>query len=123
MKIAIADEQSHIRAALRLLISEKTKHRVVLEIMSADNLLPQLIVTPVDLLIVDWTFLKVDAERLFMAVRDRTEVKVIIVISSDSTVRQLAIEAGADDFLSKSESPESVLIFLKQLNGTSDAKA
>lgn len=123
MKIAIADEQSHIRAALRLLISEKTKHRVVLEIMSADNLLPQLIVTPVDLLIVDWTFLKDDGSRLFTAVRDRTEVKVIIVISSDSTVRQLAIEAGADDFLSKSESPESVLIFLKQLNGTSDAKA
>lgn len=120
MKIAISDEQSHIRAALRLLISEKTDHSVLLEILCADSLLPKLIETPVEVLIVDWSFLKVDGTERLKAIHDSTDVKVVIVISGNSADQQLAIEAGADGFLSKSDSPESVLSLLTQLTAASD---
>ena len=119
MKIAIADGQSHIRSALCLLISEKTEHHVVLEIKRANTLLEQLRKSPIDMLIADWSFLAPDAQAIVKSIRESTDVKNIVVMSSNPNMQELAMQAGADSFLSKTNPPDAILDYLQHLSCSS----
>jgi DNA-binding NarL/FixJ family response regulator len=54
MRILVADQQSKIRSALRLILEQEPDQRVVGEANNIDSLLAMVDENPPDLLLLDW---------------------------------------------------------------------
>jgi DNA-binding NarL/FixJ family response regulator len=100
MRVLLADDQSKVRAALRLLLEEGPRLSVIGEAAEAEDLLGQVEATHLDLVLSDWELpgLRTLCPRL-----------KIIALSGRPEARQAALTAGADAFVSKGDPPERLL--------------
>lgn len=120
MRILLAEHHSQVLRALRTLIFEKTEHTLVGEVMDWDCLLKQAKSTTPDLILLDWDLL---GENRTDHLADLNALKCppkLIVLSSQAEVKEKALNAGADAYVSKGEPPEKLLEALEQLNYTND---
>jgi DNA-binding NarL/FixJ family response regulator len=109
MRILLADDQMQIRSALRLLLEQGVGLSVVGEAAGAESLLALAKETKPDLLLTDWDLVKKRDVGIIRFLREEYPSLRVIALSGRPEVRQEALQAGADAFVSKGEPPQRLM--------------
>ena len=115
--ILLADDQTNVRSALRLLLDQIPNLKIVSEAADATSLLQAAAQIQPDLLLLDWELPGLPPEQLLRLLwYERPSLK-IIAMSSRPEAAQQALGAGVKTFLSKSEPPNRVrTLILEEMN-------
>jgi DNA-binding NarL/FixJ family response regulator len=113
MRILVADAQPKVRFALKVLLEHQVGLEVVGETGNAAELLDMLVDRHPDMLLLGWELPGLTANGSVAAFQAARPGLVVIVLSGIPEVRQCALEAGADCFISKSDPPERLLAALR----------
>jgi len=131
MRVLVADDQAAVRTALRWLLKEESGVSVVGEAVRAKDLLAQAEAIQPDLVLLDWEL----PGLLAVGLSTRSSLGTIeearcilldvlhtlhscprvIALSGRPEVRQEALDAGVDDFVSKGDPPERLLAALRAI--------
>jgi DNA-binding NarL/FixJ family response regulator len=107
-RVYLADALTEERSALRLMLID-LELEVVGEAADWPTTLANAPATNLDMLLVDWDLLPQQPEAAIGKLRAACPNTLVIVLISHLDVRQQArLSAGADVFISKSETPERV---------------
>ena len=109
MRVLLADDQSQVRSALRVLLEYGTKWRVIGEASEAEELVARAKADHPDLVLLDWELPGLEPTHALRALRQLCPQLRIIVLSSQPEARQDALATGADGFVSKGDPPERLL--------------
>jgi DNA-binding NarL/FixJ family response regulator len=109
MRVLLADDQSKVCAALRLLLEEGPRLSVMGEAAEAEDLLGQVEATQPDLMLSDWELPGLRTHAHLSALRTLCPRLKVIALSGRPEARQAALTAGADAFVSKGDPPERLL--------------
>lgn len=90
---------------MRLLLHEELGIEHVDEASDAESLRAQIEAAPPDVLLLDWDLPGLQNGNVLTAVRTVAPALTVIVLSGKPGVRQAALDAGADAFVSKAEDP------------------
>lgn len=115
MRVLLADDQWQVRSAIRLLLEQEPGFQVVGEAADATGLLLATTEKAPSLVLLDWELPGLPAGQLLRLLRYERPLLTIIAMSSRPEVARLALNAGADAFLSKSDPPERVLSIIHDL--------
>ena len=120
MRILLVDDQVQVRLALRKLLKHRLNMQVVGEAVDTRSLWVELETACPDLLLVDWSVLGPRPAEMLLALRARYPHLLVIVMSGKLEVRQAALAAGADAFVSKTDPPDQLLATLKEFGHDPD---
>ena len=109
MRILLADHESNVRYALRVLLEEQSEFEVVGEAAYAEDLLTKIKAACPDLLLLSWGLPGLEAADLLSALWSVCDDLYVIVLGVRPEARQSILNAGANAFISKVESPEQLL--------------
>ena len=109
MRILLADGESNVRFGLRVLLEERPEFDVVGEAVEAEDLLVKVEVSCPDLLLLSWELPGLSGPELLPILRSVCKDLNVIVLSGRPEARQEILDAGANTFFSKVESPERLL--------------
>jgi DNA-binding NarL/FixJ family response regulator len=109
MRLLLADNQAKVRFALRALLEQQPGLTVVGEAAEAGEVLAQIEAVHPDLVLLDWNLRGLAKADLLSALRQVHPDLIVVVLSARPEVRQAALEAGADAFVSKADPPERLL--------------
>ncbi len=117
-RVFLADAQHDERAALRLLLLDLNM-KVVGEAADWPATLAQAPATRPNLLLVDWDLLPNGCDVALAELRVACQAVIVVVLISHLDAReQAALSAGADAFISKSETPDRVAERLRVAAGS-----
>jgi len=116
MRILLADEQTRVRLALQILLSQEPGVTVVGEAVEAADLLAQIRATRPDLVLLDWGLPGLATIGSLSALHTTCPNLSVIVLSGRPEARQMALAAGADEFISKIDPPEKLLAAIRTMN-------
>lgn len=105
-RVFLADSQPDVRSALLLLLQDLNM-QVVGNAADWSTALTQAAEIQPDMLVVDWDLIPTGTSLLELRATCPVSV-VIVLISSLDARQQAALSAGADSFISKSETPDRV---------------
>ena len=109
MRVLLADDQSKVRSALRLLLEQEPELSGVDEATDADELLAQVGMVCPDIVLLDWELPGLPHNDVLPALRARCPRLKVVALSGRPEARQAALAAGADAFVSKGDPPEKLL--------------
>jgi two-component system invasion response regulator UvrY len=109
MRILLADHESNVRYGLRVLLEERSEFEVVGEAADAGDLLAQIEAACPDLVLLSWGLPGLAGADLLPALRSACDDLYVIVLSGRPEARRAILDAGANAFISKIESPEQLL--------------
>jgi DNA-binding NarL/FixJ family response regulator len=112
MNILLADGRPQVRSALRLMLEQTLQARILGEASYAQSMLACAEAVHPDAVLVDWDLPGLRAVGGISSVRQTYPSACIVVLSSQPQVRQVALQAGADAFVSKGDPPEQLLAAL-----------
>jgi DNA-binding NarL/FixJ family response regulator len=114
-RVYLADFLTDERSALRLVLLDLNLE-IAGEATDWSTTLAQAPVSRTDMLLVDWDLLPSAPGAALMELRKACPTALVIVLISHLDARQqAALSAGADAFISKSETPERVTEHLRTL--------
>lgn len=109
MRVVVADDQTEVRLALRLLL-ESQQMRVVGEAAGMKELFTQVWGQLPDLLLLDWELPhSLSQQELISSLRLLSPHMRVVALSSHMEARQPALKAGADLFISKGSPPNKLI--------------
>jgi len=109
MRILLADNQTSVRSAIRLLLEQQPEMNIIEEVSDAQELMDYVNNYCPDMLLLDWDIPGKPPEKLLMKLRDSYPNLIIIALNSSPQTRQAALGAGASEFVSKNDPPEYLL--------------
>lgn len=109
MRVLLADSRSSIRSALRLMLEQEPGVTVVAEADSAGSLLEATKSSRPDVLMLDWDLPEGQQEAAICAVRRLCQRLCVVVLCGRLEARRAAMDAGADYFVSKGDSPDKLI--------------
>lgn len=126
MRVLVAEDQEIVRSALRRFLGEMPDVTLVSEVVSAASLIAQAREALPDLVVLDWELggsssAEPAGHRLSTSQARRQLLSLlhalpshpqIIALSGRPELRQSALDAGADGFVSKADSPERLMMTL-----------
>ncbi|MCJ7568080.1 MAG: response regulator transcription factor [Anaerolineales bacterium] len=112
MLILVADKRSQTRFALRLLIEQATGHTIVAEVADAESLTSKIRETLPDLVLLEWELSHENNGRTISSLKEDHPQMKVLVLSGQPKWRQAALDAGADDFVSKVDPPDRLMMML-----------
>lgn len=115
MHVLLADDQQDVRSALRLLLEQEMGLVVIGEVADAEGLLVLAREKQPDLVLLDWELPGLQSEDLLSALRSFCPNVLVVALSGRLEARQASLHAGADAFVSKGDSPKSVLTVLQRV--------
>jgi DNA-binding NarL/FixJ family response regulator len=121
--VLIADGRARVRYALGVLLRRQAGIVVVGEADQAESLIEQAESLCPDLVLVDWGLPGLTNGRSIQTLRRRCPEISLIVLSGSPEAQQAALDAGADDFVNKTESAEHLLSTIEQCCGGSTPQA
>jgi len=107
--ILLADDQQRVRSAIRLLLEQQPEANVVEEVANAQELLNHVGNRCPDVLLLDWELPGLTPKKLLTTLHTIYPDLFTIVLDSKPQTRQVALEAGANEFVSKNDPPERLL--------------
>jgi len=113
MRILLADDEPRVRSALRLLLEQQPVVDIVEEVANAQELQDHVRNRCPDMLLLDWALPGYTPKNLLTSLRNFHPDLFIIVLDSEPQTRQIALVAGANEFISKNEPPEKLLAAIK----------
>ena len=118
MRVILADDQKSVRLGLRLLLEEEGGFEISGEAYSAGSLLTSVASNCPNLVLLDWGLPGMEPDQLVRTLRRICPDVEIIVLSGQSGVQGEALQAGADDYVSKAAPPENLLTKIRSTLGT-----
>jgi DNA-binding NarL/FixJ family response regulator len=115
IRILIADHQSAVRSAVRLLLEKGLELDVVGEAADSKELFAQLESLRPDIILLDWDLPGWSTASLFDAFGEFDRQPRVIVLGVKPESMQAALAAGADAFVSKGDPPKRLLTAIKAL--------
>jgi DNA-binding NarL/FixJ family response regulator len=112
MRVIVADDQPDVRSALRLMLEERPGISVIGEASTSAELVRLVKSVCPDLILFDWELSGAKPKELLTILRNFCPLVSTIALSSRPQMKQAALEAGASDFVCKSDPPESLLTTL-----------
>lgn len=109
MRILLADGQSSVRFALRVLLEREPGYVVVGEAADRNSLSRSLVLSFPDVVVMGWELPGVPMQNPLASLRRVGPDLVIIALSARTEAREAALAAGANAFVSKSDPPEYLL--------------
>lgn len=119
MRVLVADSQPSVRLALRLLLEQQPAPlSIVGEVAEVETLLREIDVAHPDLILLEWELPGLVSTNgthadVLRTLHIRRPDAIVIVLSADLESRKLALAAGADAFVSKSDPPSAVVTTLE----------
>lgn len=113
MRVLVADDRPEVRSALRLLLEQDTDIVVAGEAPRIENFLAQVQAACPDLVLLDWDLPGLQPSDLLPALRWQCPCLLLVALGSRREDERSALSAGADAFISKTDSPERLLPALK----------
>jgi CheY-like chemotaxis protein len=115
VRVLLADDDVHVRSALRLLLEQEPDLCIVGESTAAPDLADQIARTQPGLILLDWELPGLRADGFLARLRVvRPQVR-LIALSGRPEQRRDALEAGADAFICKGDSPEALISTVRAL--------
>jgi DNA-binding NarL/FixJ family response regulator len=117
MRTLIADDNTEIRAALRLLLDELGLPEII-EAGDTDQALAALRQTPVDVMLLDWELPDAAGKSggspdLVQTVKRETPSCRVLAMSGRPEAREESLEAGCDGFVSRNDPPDRLVALLE----------
>lgn len=109
MRVLLADDQLNVCSALRLLLEQEAGVSAVTEARNSSEVLAQLTKSCPELVLLDWELPGRKPAELVPLMRRICPQLFVIGLSSCPEARHAALRAGADDFVSKGDTPERLL--------------
>ena len=109
LRILLADDQERVRYGLRALLRQQPGWKVIGEAENAKDLLTLAEVLTPDLVLLDWNLPDMPGEKVLFSLRTIFKDIPVIVLSGQIEVNHAALEAGANAFFSKSNSPDQLV--------------
>lgn len=109
VRILVADSRHDVRSALRLLLEQYGGIVVTAEATRVDDLIEQVRLTRPDVIILDCDLPGLQSEDLLPTLRSICPGVRVVALCARSEVRQAALSAGADAFISKADPPPALL--------------
>jgi two-component system invasion response regulator UvrY len=113
LHIVVADGDTNVRFGLSVLLGQRAGFRVQGEAAEAGELLAQMEAGCPDAIVVDWALRGPAMEALLARLRYRCPEVAIVVLSSRLGIKQVALGAGADRFVSKSDPPGELIAAIR----------
>jgi DNA-binding NarL/FixJ family response regulator len=123
VRILVADDQTKVRSALRLVIEQEPGFEVIDEVETPNRLLSMIEETQPDILLLDWGFGSRDRMHLLQTLKGKFPNLKVIVLSTCILDRQKALSAGAYCFVSKVDPVETLIQCLQNLSYVMEPKA
>jgi DNA-binding NarL/FixJ family response regulator len=114
MRVIIADHHPQARWALVALLREQPGYAVIGEAAASDSLLKLAVKQPADMILVDYELPGLALADLIDQIHSLDQPPKVIVMSSDSEHARIALNAGADAFVSKGNQPKWLLSALQR---------
>jgi DNA-binding NarL/FixJ family response regulator len=121
-RILIADSRDDVRSALRLLLEQDADVVVSAEATKVEDLVEQVRLTCPDVIMLDCDLPGLEAEDLLPTLRSICPSIRVVALCARSEVRQAALSAGADAFVSKADPPQRLLNAVRQGSGLRASK-
>jgi DNA-binding NarL/FixJ family response regulator len=119
MRVLLADDQVWLRSAIRLLLEQETDVDIVGEVGEVNALLAKAESMHPHLVLLDWELPGLKAkgagQQLMLALRACYPCLHIIVLSGRPEAGRVALEAGADLYVSKADPPDRLLAAVHQI--------
>ncbi|MGB2909932.1 MAG: response regulator transcription factor [Anaerolineales bacterium] len=112
MQILLADDQSKVRSALRLLLEQEPDLDVLGEAVDTQGLLDWVRAVHPDVVLLDWELPGMSHNGVMSELRAICPQLLVVALSGKPEARQAALNAGVDAFVSKGEPPERLLVTL-----------
>ncbi len=109
MRIILADEQLKVRFAIHVLLKPRDELKVVGEAIDAEELLAQIAISNPDVVILDWQLPGLEEIGSITTLKKNNPGLYVIVLSGRPELGQAALDAGANEFVSKIDPPEFLL--------------
>jgi two-component system nitrate/nitrite response regulator NarL len=113
MRILLADDQTKVRFALRVLLERQSGFQVIGEAVDAKELFHQAEAVCPEVVLLDWELPGLD-EGSLARLREICPDVVIIALSGKLDVRQAAVAAGASAFVCKCDPPRQLLSAIEE---------
>jgi len=114
VNVLLADDDPHVRSALRLLLENESGLAIVGEWAAADGLVDEVLRTEASVVLLDWGLPGLNASGV-----DRLQAACprcrLLALSGRPEQRAEALRAGVAAFVSKGDAPESLLAALRGL--------
>jgi DNA-binding NarL/FixJ family response regulator len=123
MHILLAEHHSQVLRALQTLLKEQTEYTLVGEATDVESLLDQAEKTKPDLVLLAWELPGRPGAEIIAALNTLDSRPLVIVLSSKLEVKEPALDAGADAFVSKGDPPRKLLIALYEMQVTLEEQA
>lgn len=117
MNILLAEDQSRVRSALRLMLEQQTEEHVVEEVATLRDMMKLARNHCCDVVLLDWKLLGADPDKIIKSLKVSCPGLLIIAMDSNPQTRQVALEAGASKFVSKNDPPEGLLAAINSYRG------
>ena len=118
MRILIADDQTKVRFALRVLLQRQPTFEVVGEATNAEELCAQVEANCPDVVLLDWELPGLTPDELLAGLRRMCPGVAVIALSGRLEARQTVLDAGAHAFVCKCDSPQQLLKAIEQCKST-----
>ncbi|MGD2207169.1 MAG: response regulator transcription factor [Anaerolineae bacterium] len=113
IRVLLADDRPKVRSALRLLLEHQPDIEILGEAVDTTGLLDWVRLVCPDLILLDWELPGLPASALLPLLHYRRPGLRVIALSGRPEVRQTALAAGVDAFVSKGDPPEQLLKTLR----------
>jgi len=108
MRIIIATGDMHLRLAAELLLSEEPGLDIVGTVSDSKGLLSLIATNTPDLVLLDWDLPDRPVEIMLPVLKRWAAHTKIVVIGSNASDKDTALQNGAEDFLLKGDPPEKL---------------
>jgi DNA-binding NarL/FixJ family response regulator len=115
LRILLADDQERVRYGLRALLRQQPGWKVIGEAENAKDLLALAAVLNPDLILLDWNMPNMTGEEVILSLRRIEKDLFVIVLSGQIEVKSAALEAGANAFFSKANSPGQLVEIIQNV--------
>lgn len=110
MRLVLADDDPHVRSAIRMVLSEEAAIQVVAECATGASLMDVVQQVAPDVALVD-------CELPGLRPRELATRCLVIAMSGRPEQRQAALRAGVSRFVCKGDAPDALLTALRELIG------
>ena len=118
MRVLLAGNHPQVQWALRTAIKAQANLSLVGEIVKADQILSQTEILQPDLIFMEWEMSGDPAGSALQSLRRLANPPRLIVLNHNLQLKDAAMAAGADFFISMADPPEKLLEILQTLIDT-----